>query len=302
MDNINNQPKTPKFWKLVRNAIQANKMSGQTLYVTSFDQKMYEMSGKLLIDTFTKLNPKYYLAICYEGMEFNTDNPQLLPYNMDESKFMNDWLKTNENDIPAEYGGKATKENNPELFANYFNRAASKWFRKIVAIDYGIKKYGQYFKYVVWLDADCYARAHLPESLVDAMFSKHDFMFHLSSKRISMDLGIESSILGFRNNMGYKFMDIVSDKFKDGSFKQYKRWDDGWVFREVVDEEVEKNKNRKPNEVIKFLDLVGNIDVKKMRKSEVVPYGPFRDYFVHEKGKHNKLRGAKVKKVNYNNV
>lgn len=297
------EPKEPKLWKIVRNNVQTNKMSGQTLFVTSFDDRMYEMSGKKLIETFTKLNPKYYLVVCYEKMKNELPkHPQILPYKMEESKFMNDWLKTNENDIPVEYGGKATEENNPNLFKSYFNKSASKWFRKIVAIDHAIKIYGTFFKYVVWLDADCYARSPLPESLMDNILKNHDFMFHLSPKRRQSKLGIESSILGFKNNTGYKFMNIVSNKFKEGTFKQYNRWDDGWVFREVVDEEVKKNEKRNPKDTIKFLDLVGNIPVKMMKMSEVVPYGPFRDYFVHEKGKHNELRGAKVKITNFNNV
>lgn len=295
------EPKEPKLWKQVRDAIKENKMSGQTLYVTSFDKIMYEMSGKLLIDTFTKLNPTYYLAVCYENMDFKPSNSQLLPYDMKESTFMKEWLKTNENDIPKEYGGLATKENNPELYNSYFNKYASKWFRKIVSIDYAIHKYGDMFKYVVWLDADCYARSSISLEIVEKIFDNNDVIYHLSQKRKELKLGIESSILGFRKGLGYNYMDIVSNKFKDGTFRLYSRWDDGWVFKEVVDEEIKNNETRKAKKVIKFLDLVGSIDLKKMRHSEVVPYGPFRDYFVHDKGKHNALRGAKVK-PNFNKI
>lgn len=295
-------PKEPKLWKQVRDNINNGNMNGRTLYVTSFNKPMYKMSGKYLIETFTKLNPKDYLVVCYEDMDFNRETHQLLPYDLKNSGFLHSWLKENEKDIPEAYGGLATKENNPALYASYFNKASSKWFRKIVSIDHAIKIYGSFFEYVVWLDADCYARSPISPKIIDTIFGKNDVIYHLGIKRRNQKLGIESGIFGFRKGRGYQYMDIVSDKYKSGQFKQYTRWDDGWVFREVVDEEAIKNTKKINKDKIRMLDLVGTIPEKNIKKSEVIPHGPFRNFFVHDKGKHNALRGAKVKKVKFNTL
>ena len=50
-----------------------------------------------------------------------------------------------------------------------------------------------------------------------------------------------------------------------------------------------------------MLDVVGHIHDSQIIRSEVIPYGPFKNYLIHEKGKHNKLRGHKTKKRNFNN-
>jgi len=326
--------------------IKENKMNNKTIYVTSFNRDMYLMSGQLLIETFVKNNPKDFLVVCYEGMTLQRKYPQIIGFDLIESKFLREWLIKNANNIPNEYGGTASKAKNPKLYNNYFNKSASKWFRKIVSIDMAIKTYGKYFKYVVWIDADCYACKPLPRDTMDKIFQNHDVIYHLSKKRRDNEQGIESGIIGFKKGKGYEFMNIVSNKFKSGDFKNYPRWDDGWVFREVVDELTEKyrnikkmiknqklemknmvnskiedsdtnnlkdnNKNKLDEkdenlddiviDEIKMLDLVGDFPVTKIVKSEVIPHGPFKDYFIHDKGKHNGLRGAKVKPVNFNKM
>lgn len=282
--------------------IKDKNMDSTVLYVTSFAKDMYNLSGKLLIDTFNHFNPNNYLCVYYENMDFTRPSHQILPYDLSESTFLNEWLKENAKDIPAEYGGLATPENNPALFKSYFNKSASRWFRKIVAIDTAIKQFGHMFKYVVWIDADCYVRNTLPPDTLHRIFKKNDIIYHLGVKRREQHMGIESGIIGFKTGLGYNFMDKVANIFRTGHFRRYKRWDDGYVFREVVDEEIILNTTRKLKHKIKILDVVGHVSGKQYRKSEVIPHGPFRDYFVHDKGKHNELRGAKIKKDNYNKI
>lgn len=297
----NNQPTTkkPKQWKIIRDGIKDG-MYDNTLYVTSFNEPMYNMSGKYLMETWSKFNPNQYLLVCYEDMILNDNYKEIIPYNLTESKFLRSWLTTNEKDIPVEYGGKATPKNNPDVYNNYFNKAASKWFRKIVSIDYAIKQFGHLFNHVVWIDADCYITNPMSHKLSNDTFGSNHIIYHLSSKRRKNKQGIESGIIGFKKGLGYLFMDIVSNKFKTGEFKKYPRWDDGWVFREVVNEQTELNKKRTKRDIIHMKDLVGHIDDSKIIRSEVIPYGPYNNYVIHDKGKHNNLRGHKVKKKNHN--
>ena len=275
-------------------------MSKDTLYVTSFNKPMYDMSGVHLLKTWIQYNPEQYLLVCYEDMKFRNTNKEIISYDLSDSEFLKSWLKQYENDIPVEYGGKATPENNPALYDNYFNKSASKWFRKIVSIDHAIKTYGHLFNHVVWIDADCYIKKSMPKMLSSGVFKTANMIYHLSPKRRRNDQGIESGIIGFRKGVGYDLMEIVTNKFKTGDFKQYSRWDDGWVFREIVDEQTILNKKRDNDKLIYMLDLVISMDNNKSIRSEVIPYGPYGNFIIHDKGKHNNLRGHKIKKKNYN--
>jgi hypothetical protein len=292
----------PKIWKQVRNGIKHDKMDNNVLYVTSFNKEMYKMSGRFLIDTFKKFNPKNYMIVYYEGMVLKQQSPQIIPYDLANANFLHEWIAKNARDIPLEYGGTATKQTNPKLFKNYFNKAASLWFRKIVSIESAIKTFGDFFNYVVWIDADCYVKSHLPPHTMNNIFTHYDVIYHLGKIRQHQKLGIESGIIGFKKGKGYNFMNKVANKFRSGAFKKYSRWDDGWVFKEVVKEETEQNLKRQSTEIVKLLDVVGRVAAHKYTRCEVIPHGPFSNFFVHDKGKHNELRGAKIKKNNANKV
>lgn len=296
------QPTTNKdvpVWKSVSKGIKDG-MSNNTLYVTSFNKAMYDLSGVHLLKTWVQYNPKQYLLVCYEDMKLRSTNKEIIPYDLSESEFLKSWLKKYENDIPFEYGGKATPQNNPDLYDNYFNKSASKWFRKIVSIDYAIKTYGRFFNHVVWIDADCYIKNPMPKMLSSQIFKTAHMIYHLSPKRRRNNQGIESGIIGFRKGLGYDLMEIVTNKFKTGEFKKYSRWDDGWIFREVVDEQTKLNKKRANDKLAYMVDLVITMNDNKSVRSEVIPYGPYGNFVVHDKGKHNELRGHKIKKKNYN--
>jgi len=262
-------------------------MSG-VLYVTSFAKDMYMASGRKMIQTFKKFNPNDKLVVCYEKMNFTDPNPKIIPYNLGESEFLHNWLRDNRDVIPFYLGGAATPQNNPELLKNEFNRQASRFFRKIVSIDYAIKTYGKKYQYVVWVDADAYFIKTIPIKLFDIIFGDNHVFFHLGPKRERAGLGIESGIFGFRKGNGYRYFKRVANRFRDGSFRQYPKWDDGFVFRKVWEEEVEANKTRQLSEVIKFRDVVSHL--VKSSRNEVTPYGPFKDHIVHEKGKHKKMK------------
>lgn len=261
------------------------------LYVTSFTSDMYKVSGKKMIETFQKYHPNNKMVVCYEKMKLRdlgdlSDN--ILTYDLNKSDFLKKWLFKNRDIIPFYMGGLATPQNNSKLLKNEFNRQASCFFRKIVSIDYAISSYGKKYNSIVWMDADSYFMKNIPNKTISKIFSKSHVFFHLGTKRQKANLGIESGIIGFKNGNGYKFFKIVANKFRNGSFRQYEKWDDGYVFRKVWEEVVKFNK-KYPNNPYKILfnDVVSHI--VKSDRNEVIPYGPFKDYVTHEKGKHKRM-------------
>jgi len=65
----------------------------------------------------------------------------------------------------------------------------------------------------------------------------------------------------------------VIDSFTSGDFKKYRRWDDGYVFRMIVNEHPE----------IKTRDIVENLEFMN-----VVEPGPFGKFVKHNKGIHGR--------------
>ena len=67
-------------------------------------------------------------------------------------------------------------------------------------------------------------------------------------------------------------MGRLINKFRNGGFREYDRWDDGYVLRKVLEESEDLNSR----------DLVKNV---AMPSTRVVEFGPFNDYVFHDKGK-----------------
>lgn len=269
-----------------------NGSSNMVLYVTSFAKDMYVASGKHLIDTFMKYYPNHFLLVCYEGFDFKPPSPKILGYNLETSKFLRQWLKENKHNIPVSLGGTATSENNPKLFAQGFNKNASRWFRKIVSLEYGVNVLGDSFKSVIWLDADCYATGFFSDNSVKVLFNKHDVFYHMGHYRRKKNMCVESSIIGFKKGNGYKFLNHVANIYQKGHYVKYIRWDDGWIFKESINHVVNNHPDVKD---VKTVDLLGHLPPEKCKSSHVVCSGVFAKYFVHEKGKHNKIRKMGLK-------
>lgn len=261
----------------------------RTLYVTSFAKDMYDASGRKMVKSFKKYNPEHHMVVCYEGFDYEDPNPRILKYDLEYSTYLRKFLEAHKAVIPDYLGGIATKENNPKLFENSWNRLASRWFRKIVAMEYALNNYGENYEYLVWVDADAYFQKHLADSDVDKIFKGTDVVYHLGKRRREKGLGVESGIIGFRRGNGYDYLRRVSNKFRTGYFRLYPRWDDGYIFRMVIQEQGIINNKLPKEKRVSCLDLVAKLSPEEQKRSEVIPYGAFAEFIVHEKGKHKKM-------------
>jgi len=260
--------------------------SKQTIFLTSFAKDMWGTSGKKLVDSFKKYQPKHQLVVCYENFMYEDKDPRILGYNLNQDLFLSQWITKNADIIPDYLGGKATIESAPAIFENSWNRLASRWFRKIVSMRHVLEEYGDQYTYIIWVDADSYFKKTITDQTILDIFMTRDMIFHLGPKRIKNGLGVESGIIGFKNNKGYNFLRRVIRKFESGSFRQYPKWDDGFVFRKAIEEQILIHQKIPKENWIFCKDLVKNL--KNQKKHHVIQYGPFKDYIVHEKGKHKR--------------
>ncbi len=80
------------------------------LYVTTFDQKFYDICAKDLLDTFLEY-AEGTMLVCYEDdIKDMPISKNIIYENIDEDPFLLGWLKENEDIIPKQYGGKSNIE------------------------------------------------------------------------------------------------------------------------------------------------------------------------------------------------
>ena len=262
------------------------------LYVTSFNKKLFDVTGKAMIKSFLDTGIEGDLLVTYED-DIENEIPSLEKIsllNLETYDFLNDWLEANRDIIPVEHGGDYKGCDCDKLPASEqynrghlqrcpnmgFNRRASLWFRKIAAMNYALKLSEEKgYSKIVFIDSDVAFKNKITEEFMNKVFGNNGFFFHLGKHRKRIGTGIESGFIGFSKEIrGYDFLNIVIDKFRTDEFKKYDRWDDGYVFRKVWEEHPE----------IPSRDVVGPHSLKPF--SHVVRYGIFAKYLTHDKGIH----------------
>ena len=267
------------------------------LYVTSFNKKLFDVTGKAMIQSFLGTGIEGDLLITYEdGIKEeipSSDNTLFL--DLGSYDFLLDWLETNKDIIPVKYGGemegcgcsdlptsKHYFKDHVQRCANLgFNRRASLWFRKIAAMNYALKLSEEKgYSKIVFIDSDVVFKNKITEEFMNKVFANNGFFFHLGTHRKRIGTGIESGFIGFsKENRGFEFLQIVIDSFISGDYRKYDRWDDGYVFRKIWEEHPE----------IPSRDVVGPHSLKPF--SHVVRYGMFAKYLEHDKGSHTRKYG-----------
>jgi hypothetical protein len=266
------------------------------LYVTSFTKTLYIASGYALLNTFIKHNTGE-LLVAYESFDFpkiaNIINYKGLKHtNIMEYSFLKEWLIENKQYIPTYFQGLAIDPNialMPNMDINmqkkiftYWNKKASLWFRKIAALHYAVSMYSTEYDAIIWIDCDCFIKKTIPTIIFDNIFNNFDVFYHQGHYRNNKDFGFETSFIGFKNGNGYKVINIVSNIYKTQEYLKLKRWDDGYVFKVIIENLIKFNN-------IKAIDMINNNNVNG-KNLDAINKGLFDQYLFHNKGVHKLFR------------
>ena len=265
----------------LKEAILPEDRSGQLLLVTSFNEKLYLKTGCKLLESFAEFyrdDAKVTMLVCHEGFKFVNHNPRVITYNLDSSEFLKSWSRRNAPNIPIDLGGTATKTSNPRLFANKFNLQMSRWFRKIASLEYAYRKFRTNYRGICWIDCDCMFRQHLSASLFFGTLGDKSVGYHQGLRRRMCQTGVETGLVIFKGNAGYQVLYDWINLFESGKFIGYSRWDDGFVFKELIDREY-----RKSDKKHRLLDFGRTSTVSCVMNESV-----FSKFVLHRKGIHYK--------------
>ena len=238
-----------------------------------------------MVASFLESRTPGTLLVCHEGFPASApfEFPGVRTYDLNRDPLLDEWLERNRDIIPDFLGGTAQECDcpNPAPFARHksgchwywFNKNASKWFRKVVSLAYAARLDEP--DQVVWVDADCVFKARLADDEIAGWFNGRS-VFYLKSERAT----IESGVIGFRNTPeGRKFIEATVDHYRSGRFRSDLRWDDGYQFQATLERHPE----------ISRVDLAttSNGDIF----GHVVPNSPAGRYISHRKGVHGYLFG-----------
>jgi len=256
------------------------------LYVTTFNKRLYTTTGRNILRGFQESGTEGDFFIAYEDNigEQIPDSDRFIVRKMDGYPFLNDWLKKNEDIIPASRGGRCEEVLESGKidfglalkFESKFHKRFADWFRKIAALKMAMD-YKDSYDALVFLDCDVVFRKRITEHDMLGIFAGIPrgvaVFYHMGEWRKSHGRGVESGIIGFHmKNEGDVFLEKVFDKFTSGEFRNYKRWDDAWVFTMVIEEN--------PN--------INTRDLVNVRRSggHVVHLGHLGEFLEHKKGCH----------------
>lgn len=259
------------------------------LYVNTFNEVIWNASGRTMIDSFVKTGSDGKMLVCYEGFKrdpIKTNRPwpesKFITYNLSNSSFLKKWLSDNKDIIPPDMGGEAHIKKKPAAFLPWNMRAAG-WFRKIVAMDQAVNDFKDKVDCIIFVDSDCVFLKKIDENLIAKAFGKRHFFYHWGEERPKKGLGIESGFIGFKTTPeGLKVLNEWIDKYKTNSFRRYLAWDDGGMFANIVIECRERYG-------LEGNDLVTNYNDIGKGQSHVIGRGLFAAHIFHDKGKHKKL-------------
>jgi len=179
------------------------------LYVTSFNKKLYEATGKDMLESFVYVKTEGEILVTYEDDITIPKHRKFIPYNLDTDDFLNNWLEENKDVIPKSIGG------NFEGSMSKYNARASKWFRKIAALNKALE-YKDRYEAIVFVDSDTTFKNKITEEYVLSVFDNSAMFYHLGQYRKHIDAGIESGFIGFHmKNGGDEFLRRTIKKFQD---------------------------------------------------------------------------------------
>lgn len=265
------------------------------LYVTSFSEPLYKASGFKMLDSFIKHNIGDIL-IGYESFDFPSilsnikqDNITIKHTDIMEYPFLKKWLDDNKDIIPTVFGGEmihpdqgVPKNGNKKLQSkvyNYWNKKASLWFRKIATLHYAINTFPEY-DIIIWVDCDCIFKKNLPNNVINNLLTNFDIFYHQGDFRNSKDFGFETGFIAFKKTNGFQIIKNVSNMYQDKQFIKFNRWDDGYIFKVIIQSALKNN-------TIKAIDIVDSS--KPGKRLEAINKGIFSEYLIHNKGLHKQL-------------
>lgn len=250
-------------------------------FVTSFNERLYNLSGKDLLASWLKHCKFGTMKVFVEGEDIKyvkECNSRISLAPLDDDPWLLNWLEENSRNIPCNLGGTCTRE------MSMWDQKASLWTRKTAAMQLGYAAAGNN-ELVIWVDADVMFTKPIPCSLIVNMMRYYDVMYACSRAR-KEKTGIES---GFFVLKKCDRVDPLMKNIKAKYNAMHKDWDslerhdDGFVMKVVLKEMSGKSFM---NQRQRLSSGALCVDIAIRNTSSPLEHCILAPYIVHQKGFH----------------
>lgn len=258
------------------------------LWITSFNRKLWEASGKHLVETFLFFAPQGDFLVFLED-----DKRDYIPSNIrTETLDLSDpdlatYLERNKKVIPVEQGGSATEPmclcadgpyapdsplHDMPCPGQWFNKHNFRWFKKMWCWNKALticKQEG--YDAFVWLDCDCrFVSRGLTIKEVDKWFHGRPVFYFKHTRPV-----METGIVGFFGAHAEKIIKTIMEWCLSGRNRTLVRWDDSYILQKAM--------NR--------LRIVGtDLAIGVTTNAQVIPGSAPSAWLTHDKGTHKRMR------------
>lgn len=229
------------------------------LFVTTFDEQLYEHSGKRLIQTFYETQTSGKLLCCTENCFVDiatSTQSRLIARDIALDKELLEW--------DAKYKSEC------ERSLVYWNKRAWQWYRKVVSLRVALDTECKDVTWLVWLDCDCEFLSDLSPAVLTGL-AQGAAVLYLKGRREWTETGLLAFDL---LSGGKQFIADFFQFYQSGAFLELERWDDCWSFDKV--------RLRCDWRYNMFRDIAD----PKETDLRVLDSSPLGKYILHKKGSH----------------
>lgn len=253
-------------------------------FLTSFNDTLFEASGRRCIETFRENNPGWEIRAYVEAddgaaaaeLARAVEATGAGAIRLDSLPLLSEFLEVARDVIPRELGGDAPEEmfpgSGPQTGDVWFRKHMYRWFRKVVSLDDAAAGYDEV---LVWLDCDCYCKQPLPQTVLEEGF-RGAGVFHMKGRKRKAS---ETGLVGYDLQMPgvREFIDAMRTHYMSRAFLDHPRWDDAYVL-DVCRARPDAPATR---------DVAGRMGPH----ADVLENSIFGPYFGHDKGLHSRELG-----------
>ena len=249
-------------------------------FITSFNDVLYDASGRRCVESFRELNPSFEIVAYIEGdnldpIESHLDSLGAGTVRLDTLPLLEEFFETARDVIPRELGGDAPDEmfpgQGPQSGDVWFRKHMFRWFRKIVALDHATRGYDDV---LFWVDCDCFCKAPLPRKVIEDAF-RGAGIIHMKAKRDYSETGLVGYDLGVPGVR--ELIADMKEHYLSRRFVDHHRWDD------CITLDLHRERPGAPPS--------RDVARRAIAEGQVLPTTPFGRYLEHDKGLHSRKLG-----------
>ena len=241
--------------------------------LSTFNDKIYNLSGKSLLDSIEDNAPDAEVWIYHDISEENLESISSRNLNLKFVRIRNlpefsEVFNNNRDVVDVSYGGLAKD-------MGMWNERWFGWFQKIL-MQYDATVRKKYKGTNIFLDADARIIKSIPQSFVDDILEKPIGLFQ--GDRDSVESGV--IVVDGTSGFAVEFYNFVMSIYSNQNFRRLPRWDDSFILA--------RSRDRWPHLVQDFAEGVSNQEhVNSNNHSTsgcVIPFTRWGMYIEHDKG------------------